>query len=235
MKAAKSFQGVLFDMDGLMIDTESIALTAFVKAMRDFGYVVPEAVFIDTIGLDGRESERLLSGRFGVGFPFEEISKRMQRYERRHIREHGIALKPGIRELLTFLERYSIKKGVGTSTMKEEALKKLASTGLKRYFDVIVGGDEVDRGKPQPDIYLRVAASLDVRPDCCYVLEDSEPGIGAAFGGGMKPIMIPDMKPPSETVAKLCHRIFPDLFAVIGFLRSVLEEGKEPNPNVETP
>ena len=229
MKIVEPFQGVLFDMDGLMIDTESIALAAFSKAMQEYGYTAPETAFADLIGLDNKRAETVLRRKFGDGFPFKTIYQKMVHYEHKHIREHGIALKPGIEELLMFLERHSIKKGVGTSTAKKDAIKRLTNTGLKKFFEVVVGGDEVDKGKPEPEIYLKVAACLDVRPDRCFVLEDSEPGVRSAFNGGMMPIMIPDLKPPSAATKELIHRIFPNHFAVIEFLRDTLENAQSAN------
>ena len=224
---AKPFDGVIFDMDGLMMDTESIGFAAFDKAMRECGYSYRKETYTDLIGLDAGSAKRALYKKYGDRFPFETVCRKMNRHEQNHIRKYGIPLKRGILELLTFLERHSIEKGVGTSTAKEKAIKKLTCTSLKRFFTVIVGGDEVDRGKPEPDIFLKVAAGLRVSPARCFVIEDSEPGIWAAFRGGMMPIMIPDFVPPSETVNRLACRILPDHFAVIEFLREILEKGCE--------
>ena len=115
----------------------------------------------------------------------------------------GIALKPGLLDLLDWLEARRIPKAVATSTRRDRAQAKLARTALLPRFVALVGGDEVARGKPEPDIFLAAAARLGEAAQHCLVLEDSEPGVRAALAAGMTPIMVPDLHAPSDDLVAL--------------------------------
>jgi HAD superfamily hydrolase (TIGR01509 family) len=117
------------------------------------------------------------------------------------VAREGIALKTGLLEILDWLDRENVPRAVATSTRRARAVAKLAHASLLERFDAVVGGDEVPRGKPAPDIYLEAAHRIGVAPSACIVLEDSEPGVLAAFAAGMRPIMVPDIAPPSPSLA----------------------------------
>ena len=134
------------------------------------------------------------------------------------IEREGIALKPGLIELLGWLEDAAIPRAVATSTRRSRAQAKLVRTQLCERFAALVGGDEIARGKPAPDIYLEAAARLGVAPAACVALEDSEPGIRAALAAGMMPIMVPDLAPPSA--ALLAHAL--PVFASLAEVRAHL-------------
>ncbi len=137
------------------------------------------------------------------------------------VAREGIVRKPGLAELLEWLESRSIPKAVATSTRRSRAEAKLRETSLLHRFDAIVAGDEVARGKPEPDIFLRAADLLATAPTRCMVLEDSEPGVLAALAGGMVPVMVPDLLPPSPallayevTVMRSLHDVLAQLCAL---------------------
>jgi len=216
-----NIKAVIFDMDGLMIDTEAIAKHAFDLAMADYDYSHEPLLFVDLIGYDERSSRRILKHQFGDAFPFSKIRRKMVEYEKAYIHQHGIPLKKGIIELLTFLEKVNIPKGVGTTTSFNKAMKNLEITGLNQFFNHMVAGDQVENRKPAPDIFQNVGLKLDTLPKNCLVLEDSEPGIKAAHAAGMCPVMIPDMKQPSEELKKIIFKVVPDHFAVIDLLKTL--------------
>ncbi|MBU3917767.1 HAD family phosphatase [bacterium] len=203
---------VIFDMDGLMLDTESIARRASIKAASDLGYRIPDSLFIQLVGLNINGSTAILETELGKDFPTAVFFKKMHDYEDLHINQHGIPVKPGLVELINMLDQRSIAKGIGTSTKKLKAVEKLKIAGLRDSFEHIVGGDEVKEGKPAPHLFLKVAERLGANPANCLVLEDSEPGIRAAHFAGMMPVMIPDLKQPSPEIKKLAYRVFPSLF-----------------------
>lgn len=200
---------IIFDMDGLMFDTERIAQQAWFRAAGDYGYVLTEPIYLGVIGLTSRDVEAYFRGTISADLPFEEVYLRKQQYVEEVVTRDGLPLKPGLLELLDLIENLSIPKGVASSTAKNIVSRNLSRAGL--HFDVVVGGDEVQNGKPEPDIFLTVARQLRVPAGQCLVLEDSNAGIKAAHAAGMIPVMIPDMKPPTDEVRQLAYRILPSL------------------------
>ena len=128
-------------------------------------------------------------------------------------------MKPGIRELLISLKEKGYQIAIASSTRTKLEEKQIEDAGLREYFDVIVGGDMVEKSKPEPDIFLKAAQLLDVQPEKVYVIEDSYNGIRAAFTGGMIPIMVPDMLEPDDEMREKAQYIFKDLYRVKDFLK----------------
>lgn len=210
---------VIFDMDGLMFDTERIAQLAWRRAAAGLGYDFSDQFFRGVIGRTLPDVERFTRQAFGVDFPFGEIYRRKQEYVQRHVMEHGIPLKPGLFELLDNLERpperCSLSTAVASSSTCEIIARNLRMAGVpKERFDVLVGGDEVENGKPAPDIFLLASRKLGIQADRCLVLEDSDAGIKAAHAAGMIPVMIPDLLPPSEETTALAYKILSSLHDV---------------------
>ena len=215
-------RAVIFDMDGLMLDTERIALRAWQRATALYGCAPREDVYLSTVGLNAADSEALLTGALGPSVPLQEISALQERLFTEEVALHGIVPKPGLFELLAALEAWGIPAAVATSTARARAVEILTRTDLATRFRAVVGGDQVARGKPAPDILLRAADQLGVPPGRCIVLEDSTPGILAACAAGMTPILIPDLLPPPAEIAVLAYRVVPSLTeatAVLAALR----------------
>ncbi len=135
-----------------------------------------------------------------------------------HIEQNGIPVKPGVWELLDRLDSHSIATAVATSTSHHGATERLTATKLIDRFQVIITGDQIERGKPAPDIFLAAAEALNLAAQNCVVLEDSEAGIQAAHAAGMLPIMVPDMKQPSPAIRKVAYQVIPSLHEVIEIL-----------------
>ncbi|MBI4596543.1 MAG: HAD family phosphatase [Candidatus Tectomicrobia bacterium] len=214
------FSAVIFDMDGLMLDTERLARRAWEQAMAEWGYVIPETLYLKVVGQTTRSTQKIFQESFGPDLPIEAITERSH-YLETAMAQKGIPIKPGLLELLDQLEQWEIHKAVGSSSSRRFVLHKLTQVGLAHRFEVIVGGDEVLHGKPEPDIFLAVAHRLQVPAETCIVLEDSEAGVKAAYTAGMVPLMVPDLKPPTSEIRQLANRIFPSLHEVRGFLRQL--------------
>ena len=211
-------QLVIFDMDGLMFDTERLAVAAWVAAGRRFGVPVTTEDVIATIGLDARASEAVLRSRFGADMPYAEMRQYRIAHARARIEADGLPVKPGLYELLDDLEAQDIRRAVATSTRHERAAEYLAMAGVLERFDAIVGGDEVAHSKPEPDIFLAAAAAVGCPPAACVVLEDSESGLRAAARAGMRPILVPDIRRPCPEVAALAECECASLLAVRDYL-----------------
>lgn len=212
----------IFDMDGLMFDTERISLQAWVEVGKDFGFHIEPSVVIETIGASLTNTEKVFKKHYGGQFPFYEIRKRKVAYALEYIADNGLPIKKGLYELLGFLEEKSVFRAVATNTERERTEKYLELAGVKTKFDIIVCGDEVGRGKPDPEIYLTTAQKIACPNEECIVLEDSENGIKAASRAKMMPILIPDIKRPAKEVEKLLYKEFESLIGVRDFLMTVL-------------
>ena len=222
MPSISECRAVIFDMDGLMIDTERLALKAWQLAGADFGFPISGDIFITMVGRNRWDSDRTLVEVFGSDFPVDAVRKRYRTYLDGWIDEGKLSIKSGLLELLGFLDQVSIPKAVATSTEYERAIHKLSLVNLLERFPIVIAGDQVEKGKPAPDIFLAASVALGVLPERCLVLEDSDAGIQAAYDAGMTPVMIPDMKPPSEKSRTFAHRIFGELGAFHDYFRESL-------------
>ena len=201
---------VLFDMDGLMIESERALLQCWREASRGLGLErLDDALWLSFVGLSDRACADLLRERLDEAQVQALLQETQDRYDR-HV-DAGLPLKIGVLELLAELERRNIPRAVVTSTRRERALQKLERCGLLPHFDTVVTGSDVANPKPAPDIYLLAAERLCVSPARCVVLEDSVPGVRAALAAGMTPIQVPDLVVPDETARALGHRIVDSL------------------------
>lgn len=210
---------VIFDMDGLMLDTERLAQIAWQKAGAERGFSFPVDVYLAAVGRTKQDTGIIFQQAFGASFPFDELYARKQELFYTMLESEPIPTKAGLFELLDLVDELGLAKAVATSTARPLALKKLTTTGLLARFTTIVGGDEVAHGKPAPDIFLAAAARLGVDAARCLVLEDSEAGVWAAHAAGMTPIMVPDLKTPSTEVAKLARMVVSSLHEVVALLQ----------------
>jgi HAD superfamily hydrolase (TIGR01509 family) len=202
---------VIFDMDGLMLDTESVAKTAWQRAAVELGYPISDDLYLSMLGRDLRDTEDILVESLGPSFSFETLRGRYLIHFNDHVDRYGVRTKPGLDPLLDYLDRHGIPKSIATSTGRHRATARLERAGVLGRFTHIVTGDEVSRGKPAPDIFLKAAEKMNAAPSDCFVLEDTEAGIQAAHAAGMAPICIPDLKRPSPEIARLASRILPSL------------------------
>jgi len=190
---------VVFDMDGLMFDTERLARDAWQRAMADHGYVLDDELFLRGVGRTVEGTCAAYVEALGPDLPIVAIEAAKARYLR-ELLGPGPPLKPGLLGLLDALSESRLPTAVASSTAHLEVDRRLVQVGIRQHFAAIAGGDEVARGKPSPDLFLLAARRLDVEPAGCVVLEDSAPGIAAAAAAGMKPIMVPDLIEASPEV-----------------------------------
>ena len=198
---------VIFDMDGLMIDTEPISKEGWRQALAHYGFRMDEDFFSRLLGRGIDTARELMNDHYGTGFDFEKVREKRTAHMENHIKQNGLAMKKGLLHILNTLDQLGIKKCVATSTEWDSMERKLGSLGLLERFDGFVTGDQVQEGKPHPEIFLKAAKLIGVEPANCVVLEDSVVGVTAAYSAGMRPIMIPDMAQPDKaTLSKFYAR-----------------------------
>jgi HAD superfamily hydrolase (TIGR01509 family) len=194
-------------MDGLLLDTERPVKDLWFKAARSKGWEIRQETVLRSTGVDEGSTRRIMMEDYGPGFPYEEIRIELSRLIREKIEQEGIAWRPGLPAILDKLEKLKIPFGLATSTRRSTALWKLEKAGLEGRFVVIVCGDEVERGKPAPDIFLRAATLLGAAPEDCLGLEDSPAGLQALGAAGIPSIFIKDMvEVPAEILATVWRR-----------------------------
>jgi HAD superfamily hydrolase (TIGR01509 family) len=218
---------VIFDMDGLMFDTEKISFISWKNAACDFGYEVNEEIFKRTIGANLERTREIYLEHFGEKFPIDAIRNERLEISENLIKQNGVPIKDGLYELLDYLKKVDVKLAVATSTSRQRALNLLKIAGIDTYFDYILCGDEIKNSKPDPEIFLKVSEKLGCVPDRCIVLEDSVVGIIAAHRARMFPIMIPDMKEPEEEVRRLAYKQLGSLSDVKLFLEDFCAQSQE--------
>jgi HAD superfamily hydrolase (TIGR01509 family) len=191
---------VIFDMDGLMLDTEPVAARAWTEAADRLGIPFDHAVTRRMIGRNFADCRTLIREHHGDAYPVDALMGGWHAAYDAIIEREGLVVKAGLYELLDWLEAQAIPKAVATSTRRQRAHAKLARIGVVERFVALVGGDEIARGKPAPDIFVAAAARLGTAPAACLVLEDSEPGVRGALAAGMAAIVVPDLHAPSDAL-----------------------------------
>ena len=214
---------VIFDMDGLMFDTEALNFRAWHAAGEKHGFDITEEKFAPCIGVAVPTARRILEETFGPGFDFNAVRNDRIEWAFSWIAEHGMPEKPGLRELLSWLEGAGIKKAVATSSPRNFIDFYFEHTPPLS-FDSITTWEQGMQGKPAPDIFLAAAKKLNAEPESCVVLEDSYNGIRAAHAAGMIPIMVPDRLPPTPEIMRLAWRKADTLSGVIPLIEELNAE-----------
>jgi HAD superfamily hydrolase (TIGR01509 family) len=217
MILSQPIDAVIFDMDGTLHDTERVYHQSLKQAASDVGFPVSDAFCHSLIGIPGKECDLLLREHVGPGFPFDMFYRRYAEHCERLL-EGNIPLKPGVIALLEYLQEQRLPTAIATSASRQNALRQLGRSGLHARLPVVVTRDDVERGKPFPDLFLQAASRIGVVPERCLAVEDSLNGIRAAHAAGMMPVMVPDLLLPTEDIRAMCVMVASDLAAVQVFV-----------------
>lgn len=218
-------RGVLFDMDGLMFDTERIGYEGWKYAGRKLHIPISDDLIASFRGTGAREKQKLFGLATGRSREDYDAAYTLRRaYADQWIQEHGLPVKPGLRELLAYLASHGIPAALATSTDRAKAMGYLKMAEVDTYFSAAVCGAEVSHAKPAPDVFLAAADALGVPPGDCLVLEDSPNGLKAARAAGCRAIVIPDLTPAPPREAGLWDASLSDLSEVILFLEEARQE-----------
>ena len=208
-------RGVIFDMDGLMTDTERLFLKYWCQVMRELGYPEHEEIVRHCAGLNYQDTMKYVYEQLGSEFNYDSILRRASSLSRNHCNRYGVPVKPGLYELLDYLDHAHISYAVATSAELKDARYKLESIGVWSRIRCIVTGDMVSRGKPDPELFQITCRRLALPPDECIVLEDSVYGIHAAHLAGCLPVMIPDLQSPDNQTTSILFSLVESLDQVI--------------------
>lgn len=219
LQLALDIDAVVLDMDGLMIDTEPVYKSAWQRAALQFGFLLDDSFYLTLVGRTNASAGIALAERFGVGFPLTSFRERWADLWRKDAEASGIPIKPGVMELLEYLASQGLPVAIATSSDWKYATFSLKAAGLDaRMFAHVVTGEQVENGKPAPDIYLETARRLGTTPARTLAIEDSDAGILSASGAGMISVMVPDLKPPSPLAREKAFRVLTSLLEVVPLL-----------------
>ena len=214
--------GVVFDVDGVLFDTERLTQQTWKAVSREMGWPQVGEAYLEFVGRNRTDIFRKMVELFGAEFPKEVFMKVCSAYSQARMERYGVPIKPGVRELLAFLKERGIPTALATSTGRPRTERRLEMTGLAPYFSAVITGDQVVHSKPDPEIYLLACEALGTAPEHTLAIEDSRNGILSASRAGMQVIMVPDMIPPTPELEALILRKCGDLNQVRAFLAQIL-------------
>ena len=208
---------IVFDMDGVLVDSERLVLRSWECVGRDLGLRGLHELFFRCIGTTHASTRRVFAEAYGESFDYEAFRDRTRVYYMQFTKE-GVPLKPGVMELLCWLKEHGWRTGLASSSREVNVRRNMEVTGMGPYFDTLVCGDMLTASKPAPDIYLRACAELRAEPSASYAVEDSRNGLLSASAAGMKALLVPDMVEPDEVMKSRAAAVLPDLLAVRDYL-----------------
>ena len=212
------YEAVVFDMDGVIFDSERAVMQCWKEVASRHNIPDIEKAILACTGTTMVRTREIMLNLYGADFPYDEYARESSAIF--HSRYDGgrLPMKPGVKELLTFLKEHDKKIALASSTRQQVVTDELRDAGVIEYFDRIICGDMVSRSKPAPDIFLKACEELNISPSDSYAIEDSYNGIRAAHAGGLHPIMVPDLLPADEEMQSLAEIVLPSLTSVMEYL-----------------
>jgi len=214
----KDFDAVIFDMDGVIFDSERATLLCWLELSKEKNFENIYEVFLKCTGTTMEKTKSIVLEAYGEDFPYDEYASLASKMYHERYDGGKLPVKKGVKDILEYLKENNKKIALASSSRKETVEKELRDAGIYSFFDEIVTGDMVNRSKPEPDIFLKACEAVGVKPDRAYAIEDSYNGIRAAFRGGLKPIMVPDLLEADDEMKIISDKVLNDLNAVIGYL-----------------
>ena len=214
-------KAIIFDMDGLMIDSERVTFECYQEILKGMNLTMDEEFYKTLLGKPLKGIYQRFYDVYGNDFPIEDVIKDVHSLMAKRFETEGVPIKTGLKSLLEYLKENNYKTIVATSSNRERVDTILSQAQITDYFDDSICGDEVTKGKPNPEVFLKSCQKLGVNVDEAIVLEDSEAGIQASYDAGIKVICIPDMKYPEKQYEEKTFKILKDLNGVIEYLKNL--------------
>lgn len=216
-----NINAVVFDMDGVIFDSERLVVDCWKETADKYGIQGVEEACKECLGLNRQASKEKWLLRYGENFPYDMYKQEMSDLYHKRARDGALQMKKGVVELLSALREAGVKVALASSTREQVVTWQLTHAGIIDYFDQIVCGDMVTNSKPHPEIFLKACEQLQVESTETFAIEDSYNGIRAAHAANMKPIMVPDMAEPTAEMEKLSEVILPSLLHVLDYMREL--------------
>ena len=217
----KKIEAIVFDMDGLIFDSERLVQRTWNYAGEQLGYGRIGEHIYHTLGFNVNRRREYFESVFGKDFPMDSFNELTRRRFYEIVDAEGIAMKAGVKELLEYAKEKGLALGVATSSRREYSVRLLEDAGIMKYFDGCVFGDMVTHAKPDTEIYLKACEAVGAKPSRSMALEDAPAGIRASHAAGMIPVMIPDLVEPDEEIAGLYYQRVDSLLDVIELLEKI--------------
>lgn len=214
-------KAIIFDMDGLMIDSERVTFECYQERLKDMNLTMDEEFYKTLLGKPIKGIYQRFYDVYGNDFPIENVIQDVHQLMAERFETEGVPVKKGLVELLHYLKDNNYKTIVATSSNRDRVDKILAQAKITEFFDDSICGDEVTKGKPNPEVFSKSCQKLGVNVDEAIVLEDSEAGIQASYDANIKVICIPDMKYPEKQYEEKTFKILKDLTEVTVYLKSL--------------
>ena len=215
------YQAVVFDMDGVIFDTERLVIEFWKEVAKKHNIPNIEHTCIQCLGTNRVRTREIFLENYGADFPFDPYRAEVTELFDTHYKGVPLPTKPGIRELLNYLQEQDIKVGLASSTAQHLVRDEIGTAGLLPYFQTLVCGDMVEHSKPTPDIFLKACEILNADPTKSIAIEDSFNGIRSAHCAGMTPIMVPDQVQPTDEIRTLAFHVMPSLLDVLNWLKTL--------------
>lgn len=211
-------KGVIFDMDGVLFDTEKLYERFWIEAASQYGFIMTVEDVASVRSTDANLARKILKERLGETFDYDAVKKLRISLMQEFTRLNGIEVMEGVRELLDYLKKHGILTALATVSNRQRAEEFLGQGGIAQYFDYIVAGDMVKNAKPDPEIYQKAAKGLGLPCESCIAVEDSYNGVRSAFRAGCRVIMVPDRDVPDEEMQKSCYQIVENCAKIIEYI-----------------
>lgn len=215
------YQAVVFDMDGVIFDTERLVIEFWKEVAKKHNIPNVEHTCIQCLGANRVRTREIFLENYGADFPFDPYCAEVTELFNTHYKGVPLPTKPGVRELLSYLQEQDIKVGLASSTAQHLVRDEIGTAGLLPYFQTLVCGDMVEHSKPAPDIFLKACEILNADPTKSIAIEDSFNGIRSAHCAGMTPIMVPDQVQPTDEIRALAFHVMPSLLDVLNWLKTL--------------
>lgn len=223
MSGSEPIRGILFDMDGVLLDSETLSLDAFVMGAKDLGHDMPLEFARQMIGLPGDACARLVIETYGSDIDLKRLFQAQDKRLHDLVEAGALVMKEGVVPLLDYLDSKKLPRAIATSSSRARADAHLRHVGIFERFDAIVTRDDVTRGKPDPEPYLRAAQAIGVDPKSCLAVEDSHNGARAAHAAGIRVLVVPDLMQPNDEIIGKAHAIMENLHQVRDFIERSAE------------
>ncbi len=232
----KTLEAAIFDMDGTMFDTERLRFKMLKLASKEIcGKEISDQILYDSLGISAVSAEKLAKECYGDDYPYKKIRARADKLERGFVRENGVPVKDGLYNLLERLKKSEVLLALATSSRREIAEEYLVNARVLRFFDVIICGEDVEKGKPDPEMFLKAASELNCEPGNCFIFEDSQNGLLSASAAGGVPIFIKDIKEPDLEVKALAYKSYEKMTDFLDELIQVMPKMPIPTLNEHFP